>query len=100
MIEEIRKKIEAGLYEYSEHALDQTIIRRISEEEVREAFENAKIIEDYPHDKYGPSCLVFGKTRAGRAVHIQSSYPSRHFIKIITLYEPDADSWLNFEIRR
>ncbi|MBI5309008.1 MAG: DUF4258 domain-containing protein [Planctomycetes bacterium] len=72
----------------------------ISTKEVREAIEYGKIIEDYPDDKYGPSCLVYGKIAHGWPIHIHCSHPSRTLIKIITVYEPDAALWINFEIRR
>ena len=62
--------------------------------EVEEAVSTkSEVIEDYPQDKYGPSCLILGSTQAGRALHLQCSYPSRPLIKIITLCEPDPDFW-------
>jgi hypothetical protein len=73
LIEEIRQKIETEQFEFSKHAVDQSIIRRISVQEVREIFGNAEVIEDYPEDKYGPSCLILGRTGAGRPLHIQCS---------------------------
>lgn len=100
MIDKINEKIRKGLYEYSQHALDQSIIRMISTKEIYEAIEHGKIIEDYPDDKYGPSCLINGKTANGRPIHVQCSYPSRPLVKIITVYEPDSELWINFEIRR
>ena len=100
MIDEIIKKIREGLYEYSQHAVDQSVVRIISNKEIREAIEHGKIIEDYPDDKYGPSCLIYGKTENGRPIHVQCSYPSRSLIKIITVYEPKFTLWINFEIRR
>ncbi len=100
LLDEIRQKIDANLFEFSKHAVDQSIIRRISVQEVREIFANAEVIEDYPEDKYGPSCLLFGRTMAGRPLHIQCSYPSRPLIKVITLYEPDPAHWIDFKIRR
>jgi hypothetical protein len=99
MIEEIRQKIVQGQFEFSQHAVDQSIIRHISVQELREAIASGEIIEDYPNDKYGPSCLIFGFTLANRPVHIQCSYPSRPLIKIITLYEPDPKRWFNFKVR-
>jgi anti-sigma28 factor (negative regulator of flagellin synthesis) len=72
MIEQIRAKIRAGRFEFSKHAVDQSILRQISVQELREAIANGEIIEDYPEDKYGPSCLVLGYTRTGRPLHIQS----------------------------
>ena len=98
-IDNIRKKIERGLFEFSKHAVDQSIIRRISVQNVREVISNGTIIEDYPEDKYGPSCLIFGMTVVGRPIHIQCSYPSRFIIKIITLYEPDPVRWIDFKKR-
>ncbi len=60
----------------------------------------SEIIEDYPEDKYGPSCLVLGFRKAGRPLHVQCSYPTRPLVKIITLYEPDPDLWIDFRVRR
>lgn len=58
-----------------------------------------EVIEEYPNDKYGPSCLIFGFTIANRPLHVQCSYPSRPLVKIITLYEPDPKIWINFKLR-
>jgi len=66
MIEEIRTKIQAGRFEFSKHAVDESILRQISVQELREAIANGEIIEDYPEDKYGPSYLVLGFTAVGR----------------------------------
>jgi hypothetical protein len=51
MIRELRSKIADGLFEFSEHAVDQSIIRHISVRKIREAFSNSQVIEDYPDDK-------------------------------------------------
>ena len=100
LIDEIRQKIEAEQFEFSKHAAGQSIIRRISMQETRELFGDAEVIEDYPEDKYGPSCLIFGRTKAGRPLRIQCSYPLRPLIKIITLYEPNTAHWIDFKTRR
>jgi len=101
MLEEIQIKISRRKYEFSKHAVDQSIIRAISVVEVEEAISGSSaVVEDYPKDKYGPSCLILGFTKAGRPLHIQCSYPRRPLIKIITLYEPDPDLWFDFKIRK
>jgi hypothetical protein len=101
MLEEIQSKILRRQYEFSKHAVDQSIIRDISIVEMAQAISGGgEIIEDYPEDKYGPSCLILGFTKTGRPLHIQCSYPSRPLIKIITLYEPDPDLWVDFRIRK
>jgi hypothetical protein len=101
MLEEIQGKILRRQYEFSKHAVDQSIIREISIVEMEEAISGrSEIIEDYPEDKYGPTCLILGFTKTGRPLHIQCSYPSRSLIKIITLYEPDPGLWVDFRIRK
>ena len=100
MIDDIRDKITSDQFELSQHAVDQSIVRHISVQDLREAIDVGEVIEDYPTDKYGPSCLVFGVTLARRPLHIQCSYPSRLLVKIITLYEPDSQRWVDFKVRR
>jgi hypothetical protein len=100
MIEEIRRKIVREQFEFSKHAVDQSIIRRIALHEIREAIASGEVIEDYPDDKYGPSCLILGYTDAGRPLHIQCSYPSRPLVKIVTLYEPNPELWIDLRVRR
>jgi len=101
LIQEIRIKIKQRHYEYSKHAVDQSIIRDISVLELEDAVAGkSEVIEDYPDDKYGPSCLILGYTKENRPLHIQCSYPSRPLVKIITLYQPDPELWIDFKVRR
>lgn len=101
MLEEIRDKIRRRQYEFSKHAVDQSIVRSIAVAELEQAVSNrSEVIEDYPADKYGPSCLILGFTKAGRPLHIQCSYPDRPLIKIVTVYEPDPDLWIDLKVRK
>ncbi|NCJ07585.1 DUF4258 domain-containing protein [Synechococcales cyanobacterium C] len=100
-IKEIRRKIASNEFEFSKHAADQSILRQIRVHEIKEVIANGQLIEDYPTDKYGSSCLICGVTQVGRAIHVQCSYPTRPLIKIITVYEPDPERWNdNFTVRR
>ena len=99
MIELIRELFRRREYEYSIQALDQSILRRISTREIEEAVEDGQIIEDYPADKYGPSCLIFGFT-SDRPLHVQCTYPQRTPVKLITLYQPEPGHWIEFRRRR
>jgi hypothetical protein len=92
-LEEIRVKLSAGDFEFSRHAFKRAVERNISEAEIKEAGGKAKLIEDYPHDKYTPSCLLLGFTNAGRPLHLQVSYVESELIRIITLYQPDENEW-------
>ena len=99
-MEEIRRKFRAVQYEYSLHAVDQSILRHITRKEVEEAVANGEIVEDYPTDKYGPSCLILGFTVEGRPLHVQCTHPRQPRLKIITLYEPDPAEWIDYKVRR
>ncbi len=100
-LDEIQAKILRREYEFSKHAVDQSIIRDISVTEVEEVIASStEVIEEYPEDKYGPSCLILGFTKTGRPLHVQCSYPSRPLIKIITVYDPDPNLWVDSRIRK
>lgn len=47
LIDTIRIKVGSGEFEYSQHAVDQTTLRRIAGQELREAIANGEVIEDY-----------------------------------------------------
>ena len=100
MIGDIQRKFLSLQYEYSLHAVDQSILRRITRREVEQAIAEGEIIEDYPTDKYGPSCLLLGFTAKGRPLHVQCSYPSGARVRIITVYEPDPSVWVDYRLRR
>ena len=100
MIEEIRRKYIEVPAQFSEHAFQQCILRKIGQSEIAEAMTVAEIIENYPNDKYGPSFLLMGFTRSGRPLHLQVSTPLRPRLKIITAYQPDPALWIDFRYRR
>ena len=100
LIEEIRAKFARDEFEFSKHATDQSLLREISVQEIREAVSAGEIIEDYPDDKYGPSCLILGFTPTNRPIHIQCSYPLRPTVKVITVYEPSPAEWVDYRVRR
>ena len=93
-IEEIRVKIAIGEYRFSDHAVKRMIKRDIERIEIEEAVITGEIIEKYPDDKYSPSCLIYGRTKSNRHLHIQVSIPPT--VVIITTYEPDESEWINY----
>ena len=99
-LEMLCQQLSQGEFALSRHAFRRAVERNISETEIRQAGANAEIIEDYPDDKYSPSCLLLGFTEEERPLHIQVSYMDSDLVKIITLYEPDEDEWIDFAQRR
>ena len=99
-LEEVRNQLSAGEFEFSRHALKRVVERNISDQEIRQAGIQANVSEEYPDDKYSPSCLLLGFTQTGRPLHIQVSLAETELVKIITLYEPDPSEWVNHSQRR
>lgn len=50
------------------------------------------VIEDYPEDVRGHSCLMLGQCSDGRTVHVVCS-PKDDYLAIITAYVPDPAQW-------
>ena len=74
--------------------------RMISTWEVRAVVLRGKVIEDYPEDVRGHSCLMLGRGGGGRPVHVVCA-PKQDYLAIITAYLPDAERWeQNWETRR
>ena len=97
----IRARIAARQYLLSKHAADQMIRREITASEIEQAVRGrSEVIENYPSDKYGPSCLVLGYTDSERPLHVQCTYPESGPVKIVTVYEPDPSRWTDMRIRR
>jgi len=82
------------------HATERLEERKITPREVEETIlsPKAEIIEDYPNDPRGPSCLVLGETKSGRIMHVQVTYPP--LVWVVTVYEPEEDKWRDPRIRR
>lgn len=87
---------------YSVHAVDEMNAEDelITTQEVREVVFNGEMIEDYPEDKRGHSCLLSGMPGGRRPVHVVCS-PKDDYLVIITAYIPAAEKWEgDFKIRR
>jgi hypothetical protein len=74
--------------------------RMISVREVRRVVLRGEIVEDYPEDARGRSCLMLGTGEAGRKIHVVCA-PRGEYLAIITAYVPETDEWdSGFRIRR
>ncbi len=97
-IRPIQEYIRRERYKFSDHAVKRMMKRSIDRHEAEEVVLTGEIIEEYPADKYSPSCLIYGRTQTGRALHVQASLPP--LVVIVTVYEPDPKEWVNGKIRR
>lgn len=73
--------------------------RMISTDEVREAVLSGEIIENYPDDPRGESCLIIHSIQ-GRIIHVVCA-PKTEYLAVITAYLPSPDQWsLDFKLRK
>ena len=86
---------------YTTHAINRMNMesRLISIDEVEYKIYNGRIIEEYPHDKRGHSCLLNSEVNS-RPIHVVCA-PKDDYLAIITAYLPNKDKWEeNFSKRR
>lgn len=91
-VEAIRHLLAAGHYSLSRHAMKRMVERNIGDDMIRCAGAVATIIEDYPDDKYSPSCLMLGFAD-NIPLHLQVSRAPNPAVHIITLYIPSLAQW-------
>ncbi len=102
-IQKIIELVINGKYEYSKHAERERELDKIYTWELEDALKNCKIIEDYPDDPRGASCLVLGfcGIKPVHAVCTIKRDPEELFI--ITVYDPSKrpEKWMeNYRERR
>lgn len=66
--------------------------RMITVEEIQKVILEGEIIEDYPGDRRGHSCLILGLGNRGRPIHVVCA-PKDEYLAIITAYVPNEEEW-------
>jgi len=95
--EDIRNRIRAAAESkvlFLPHSLRQMLRpeRMISRLEVRQVIAHGEVIEDYPDDPRGHSCLMLGVGEEGCAIHVCYA-PKEDYLAVITAYLPDEHEW-------
>ena len=86
--EPIRALAQAGRYTLTVHAERERQADRITTSELEMALRNCEVIDDYPEDPRGHSCLCLGfaDTRPVHAVCAIKNAP--HELLVVTAYDP------------
>ena len=76
------------------HAIRQMSLpeRMIKTADIRRVIFDGEVIENYPEDARGHSCLILGIDDEKRPIHVVCS-PKDEYLAIITVYLPDEDIW-------
>jgi hypothetical protein len=99
-IEWIKRQIRSENYEFSGHAEDERQAERISIADVEAALLNGEMLEDYPNDPRGPSCLVLGYGIPGYPIHVVCGQTLSRRLRLITVYNPSLPKWVDERTRR
>lgn len=86
--------IRADKYYFSAHADNERMNDDLFISEVEASILNGSILESYPDDKRGSSCLVVGFTKEGKPIHSVCGKNDDTLI-IITVYIPTPPKFKN-----
>lgn len=99
-IEWIEQQVRSGNYEFSGHADNERQAERITIAEVEAALLNGEILEDYPNDPRGTSCLVLGHGSPGYPIHVVCGQTPSRRLRLITVYIPFPPRWIDERTRQ
>ncbi|MBI4603870.1 MAG: DUF4258 domain-containing protein [Planctomycetes bacterium] len=88
----IHESIRHGTYEISLHADEERLQEGMTVRDIEEALAAAELLEDYPDDPRGHSCLVLGYS-SGRPVHCVCGLTRQGRLFLITVYRPSMPKW-------
>jgi hypothetical protein len=88
----VRARVERGDYLISFTHTEKLRERRIGAQDIEAGVQNGVIIEDYPDDPRGASCLILGRSGT-RPLHVVCGRLEDEQVLIITAYEPDPAEW-------
>jgi hypothetical protein len=94
----IAELIESGEILISHHARVRMFERNVSTDELIAVISLGEIIEEYPDDDPCPSVLILGFIEAV-AYHTVIALCRDH-IRVITVYIPEQDKWIEYRRRR
>ena len=95
ILEHIREQVTTENYEFSLHAEHEREDEHILVEELEQSVRSGQLLEDYPDDPRGHSCLVLGFTEAGRAIHSVWGLLPGDRVRVITVYIPLPPKWVD-----
>ena len=98
----IAESFRNGIYNLRTHAIEEMDNDMVTVDVLERAIgrDSPQVIEDYPSDPRGSSCLVLGWEDEGHAIHTVIGYAGDK-PTVVTVYRPASDRWYdNFSKRR
>ena len=88
----IQDSVFRGDYELSLHADEERLIEGLTLSQLEDILQRCELLEDYPDDPRGPSCLVLGYL-GKRPIHCVCGLTRHNRLILITVYEPQMPKW-------
>lgn len=101
LLAEIQDKLKRQWYRLTSHAEQEREAEKIGIDDIEEALvsRRAEVIESYPNDARGRSCLVLGFDARGSPLHVVCGLALENVV-IVTVYRPRPDQWADWRKRR
>jgi hypothetical protein len=101
-IKDITEAINAGRVVLSRHSLREAAEDNLVVGEIYQSVtESGEIIEDYPNAYPMPACLILGFNTTSEPIHSVWGYDEvSEVARLITVYRPDPNRWINWRIRK
>jgi hypothetical protein len=102
LILDIQRNVQAKSYRLTSHAEREREADQITVREIEEALlsRRCEVIENYPDDPRGASCLVLGFTEEGLPLHLVCGVSLPDVMVIVTVYRQHPDKWFDWRIRK
>ena len=81
-------------FQLTEHAHKERQEEAIELREIKEALMTCELLEDYPHDPRGASCLVLGYS-GEKPIHVVCGRARNEWLLVITVYIPKPPKWVD-----
>ncbi|CAG0965468.1 hypothetical protein ANRL3_01156 [Anaerolineae bacterium] len=94
-LQQIRERVANKWYQISVHAEEERENESITLAQIGETVQSGEILEDYPEDRRGHSCLILGFTTSGQAIHSVWTILTDGRARLITVYLPQPPKWID-----
>lgn len=99
ILNQIKEQVDKRLIRFTLHAHQKMALENVKVSDLVNALSNTQLLENYSEYERGPCCLVCGKTKTGRQIHIVCTATQPELV-IITIYEPTLPKWITPYQRR
>jgi hypothetical protein len=102
IVRRLQAKVRERKYRLTSHAEREREADQITVQEIDEAVlsDACKLVEDYPTDPRGHSCLILGWTHVDLPIHLVCGHLYEEEFVVITIYRPSPEQWIDWRIRK